>query len=35
MSGFNHLAYLDQFGQVRYIVNDQPVLDNDYELKEG
>jgi hypothetical protein len=30
---FNHLAYLDQFGQVRYKLNNQPVVDDEYELE--
>ena len=33
--GFGWLAYIDEFGQVRYVVNDEVVLDDDYTLVEA
>lgn len=31
---FGFLAYIDEYGIVRYVVNDEPVVDDDYTLRD-
>ena len=32
---FEFLAYIDKYGIVRYVVNDEPAVDDEYTLVDG